>query len=124
MQIAGTYSPPFGPLTPEEDEEVVQSINQAKPDVLWVGLGCPKQERWIYEHKHRLQVPVAIGIGAYFKFHSGQTKRAPTWVRNRGFEWLWRLWKEPKRIWRRVLIDTPNFAYHVGLELAGLRKYD
>jgi len=116
LKIAGTCSPPFRSLTPEEDEAVVRMINHAKPDVLWVGLGCPKQERWIYEHKDRLAVPVAIGVGASFKFYSGQVKRAPAWVGDHGFEWLWRLILEPQRIWRRVIIDAPHFAFHVAME--------
>ena len=124
LQVAGTYSPPFGPIAPEEDEEIVQMINESKTDVLWVGLGCPKQERWIFEHKDRLDVPVAIGVGAYFKFHSGHVKRAPALVGDLGFEWLWRFLHEPRRLWRRVLIDGPRFACNVILELTGLKKYD
>ena len=124
LEIAGTFSPPFRPITPEEDEEIIGMINGSKPDVLWIGLGCPKQERWIFEHQDRLDVPVAIGVGAYFKFNSGQVKRAPASLRNLGFEWLWRLLHEPRRVWRRVLIDGPRFGCNVILELTGLKKYD
>lgn len=124
LQVAGVYSPPFRPLTGEEDEAVVRLINESAPDILWVGLGCPKQEKWIYEHKDRLKVPVAIGVGAYFKFHGGQIKRAPRWLRDRGFEWLWRLMLEPRRIWPRVLIDGPRFGWHIALEMYGHRKYE
>lgn len=124
LKIAGAYSPPFRPLTPEEDDEIVGTINSSGADVLWVALGCPTQERWIFEHKDRLNVPVAAGVGAYFKFHSGQVKRAPAWLGNSGFEWLWRLSREPRRVWRRVLIDGPQFAGHSLLEISGLRKYD
>ncbi len=90
-QVVGTISPPFRPLTKEEDEKMIQSINQAKPDVLWVALGMPKQDRWIYDHRHRLKVPVAIGVGAAFAFVSGDVKRVPEPIGAWGLEWLWRL---------------------------------
>lgn len=123
LQIVGLHSPPFRPLTPEEDESIVESINQAKPDVLWVGLGLPKQEWWINQHRERLNVPVAVGAGASFKFFAGSVSRAPAWLRNLGFEWLWRLFQEPGRVWRRVFLDAPRFAGLVVLELSGLKKY-
>lgn len=103
---------------------LIAKINDAKPDVLWVGLGLPKQERWIFEHREQLRVPVVVGVGAAFKFLAGTVRRAPAWVGDHGFEWLWRLAHEPKRIWRRVLIAGPQFVGHVVLELAGLRKYN
>jgi N-acetylglucosaminyldiphosphoundecaprenol N-acetyl-beta-D-mannosaminyltransferase len=123
-KIVGTFSPPFRPLTPEEDEKVVKMINDAQPDVVWVGLGCPKQDLWIFEHKDRLKVPVAAGVGAAFLFHSGRVKRVPEWVGRNGLEWLWRFIQEPKKLWRRDLIEGPRFVWHVLMELAGLRKYD
>jgi N-acetylglucosaminyldiphosphoundecaprenol N-acetyl-beta-D-mannosaminyltransferase len=123
-RVAGTFSPPFRPLSPEEDDEHVRLINEARPDVLWVGLGLPKQDLWIFEHKDRLDVPVAIGVGAAFGFLSGKVKRAPAWIGNLGFEWLWRLLAEPRKLWRRDLLDGPRFLAHVFLELTGLRKYD
>lgn len=123
-RVAGVYSPPFRPLTPNEDEEIVQKINASGAHVLWVGLGLPKQERWIHAHKDRLTVPVAIGVGACFSFFSGKVKRAPLWVGRVGFEWLWRFAMEPKKLWRRDLIDGPQFLFHVALELLGLKKYD
>ncbi len=109
LKIAGMHSPPFRELTMEEDVEEVAMINASGADILWVGLGLPKQEQWIYEHQHRLQVPVAIGVGAAFKFLSGQVRRAPRWIGDNGLEWLWRLAFEPKRVWRRVFIDGPHF---------------
>lgn len=124
LVIAGVHSPPFRPLTPEEDDTVVRTINQSGADVLWVGLGMPKQERWIYEHRDRLRVPVAVGAGASFKFLIGTVRRAPSWVRNGGFEWLWRFSREPHRMWRRVFIDAPQFVSLVALELSGLKKHD
>ncbi|HPD13473.1 MAG TPA: WecB/TagA/CpsF family glycosyltransferase [Planctomycetota bacterium] len=122
--VAGTFSPPFGAVSPEEDEAHVRMINEARPDVLWVGLGLPKQERWIAEHQKRLRVPVAVGVGAAFGFLSGRVKRAPAWVGRCGFEWLWRLVHEPRKVWRRDFLDGPRFLGHVLLELSGLRKYE
>ena len=123
LKIVGAHSPPFRPLTPEEDEDIIRSINQAKPHVLWVALDMPQQERWIHEHRDRLKVPVVVGAGASFKFLSGTVRRAPSWLSNRGFEWLWRLSHEPRRVWRRVFIDAPQFVALVALELTGLKKY-
>jgi N-acetylglucosaminyldiphosphoundecaprenol N-acetyl-beta-D-mannosaminyltransferase len=123
-RIAGTYSPPFRPLTPKEDEAIVRRINLARPDVLWVGLGTPKQDRWISERKERLEVPVAAGVGAAFGFLSGRVSRAPEWMGRCGMEWAWRVAHEPRKLWRRVLLDGPRFATHACLELAGLRRYE
>lgn len=121
--VAGMYSPPFRAMSKEEDEEIVSMINDARPDVLWVGLGCPKQDQWIYDHKDRLQVPVAIGVGAVFRFQAGIVERVPEWIGRLGFEWAWRFIKEPKKLWRRDLLEGPRFVWHVLLELADLRKY-
>ena len=123
LRIVGAVSPPFRPLTPEEDAEMVAKINQAKPDVLWVGLGMPAQDQWIYDHRQVLNVPVAVGTGASFKFIAGTASRAPKLVRNLGFEWLWRLAHEPKRVWRRVVLDAPRFILLVSLQLSGIKKY-
>jgi len=117
LKIVGFYSPPFRPLTQKEDEEIIEKINQEKPDILWVALGLPQQERWIFEHRDKLEVPVVIGVGAAFKFLSGKVKRAPTWMGNHGLEWLWRFFQEPRKLWRRVFIDTPMFIFLVLLEL-------
>ncbi len=122
-QVAGLYSPPYRALTPEEDRQVVEMINAARPDVLWVALGLPKQDLWIYEHKDRLTVPVAIGVGAAFRFLAGTVKRAPKRVGDAGFEWAWRFVMEPSKLWRRA-IEAPQFVFHVALELAGLKRYD
>jgi len=124
LKIVGHRSPPFRPLSAEEDAADVDAINKAAPDVLWVGLGMPKQEQWIYEHRSQLKTVIAIGAGAAFKFASGDVNRGPSSMRNLGFEWLWRLASEPKRIWRRVFIDAPQFIGLVALELVGLRKFN
>jgi N-acetylglucosaminyldiphosphoundecaprenol N-acetyl-beta-D-mannosaminyltransferase len=111
-RIADVLSPPFRPITAEEDSAMIDRINEAKPDVLWVGLGMPKQDWWIYNHLERLRVPVVAGVGAAFQFLAGGVKRAPAWVGDNGFEWLWRLAAEPRKLWRRDLIDGPRFLAH------------
>jgi N-acetylglucosaminyldiphosphoundecaprenol N-acetyl-beta-D-mannosaminyltransferase len=122
--VCGTYSPPFRPLTPAEDEEVVRMINAAAPDVVWVGLGMPKQDRWIFEHKDKLNAPVAIGVGAAFRFHAGVVKRVPKVIGDLGLEWIWRFVMEPKKLWRRDLIAGPQFLFCVALELLGRKTYE
>jgi N-acetylglucosaminyldiphosphoundecaprenol N-acetyl-beta-D-mannosaminyltransferase len=123
ITIAGTYSPPFRALTADEDEALLELINGARPDVLWVALGLPKQERWIFQHRHRLNVPLVLGVGAALKFLAGTVKRAPDAVGHLGLEWLWRFAHEPRRLWRRVLIDAPQFVGLAGLDVTGLRKF-
>lgn len=111
-RVVGTHSPPFRPPTAAEDAADVARINAAGADVLWVGLGLPKQERWIHAHRGQLEVPVVIGVGAAFGFLSGQVRRVPRWLGDAGFEWAWRLAMEPRKLWRRDLIDGPRFLYH------------
>jgi N-acetylglucosaminyldiphosphoundecaprenol N-acetyl-beta-D-mannosaminyltransferase len=124
LEVAGTYSPPFRSLTSEEDARVVEMINGAAPDVLWVGLGCPKQESWMYEHCKQLRVPVLVGVGQAFDLHAGRLKQAPAWMREHGLEWLFRLMAEPRRLWRRYLIYNSEFVFSELLELLGVRKFD
>jgi N-acetylglucosaminyldiphosphoundecaprenol N-acetyl-beta-D-mannosaminyltransferase len=123
-KVVGTFSPPFRSLTQEEGKQVIKMINYKRPDVLWVALGTPKQDRWIFEHKEKLKVPIAIGVGAAFRFLSGHVKQAPEWVGNYGLEWVWRFFQEPKKLIRRNLIDVPQFVTLAFLELIGLKKYD
>jgi N-acetylglucosaminyldiphosphoundecaprenol N-acetyl-beta-D-mannosaminyltransferase len=101
LQVAGTCCPPFRDLTPAEDLDAVDQINRAKPDIVWVGLGSPKQEKWMAEHIGRIDAASLIGVGAAFDFHSGRVKWAPSWMRKIGIEWAYRLATEPKRMWRR-----------------------
>lgn len=114
LDIVGTYSPPFRPLTDAEDAEIVRKILDAKTDILWVGLGCPKQEKWMADHVQRLPGVTLIGIGAAFDFHTGRIERAPIWMQRNGLEWLHRLLSEPKRLWRRYLVLAPRFALLAG----------
>jgi len=118
LVVAGSYSPPFRSLSAIEDDAIVDRINAARPDVVWVGLGLPKQEQWIVDHQHRLEVPVCVAVGAAFKFAGGSVRRAPTWMGEHGLEWVWRFVHEPARLWRRVLMDIPLFTGLVLMELA------
>jgi len=122
LRVAGTYCPPFRALTDEEDREVVATIEGARADIVWVGLSTPKQERWMSEHRKRLNVPVLIGVGAAFDFHTERVARAPKWMGDNGLEWLFRLAMEPRRLWRRYLVYGSEFIVLVMLELMGLRK--
>jgi len=123
IRMVGAHSPPFRPLTPEEDEEVVRRINVARPDIVWVGLGTPKQERWMEAHRDRLEASVLIGVGAAFDFHSGAKRQAPRWMQNSGLEWLFRLANEPRRLWRRYLVNNTWFVTLVLAEACGLKTY-
>jgi N-acetylglucosaminyldiphosphoundecaprenol N-acetyl-beta-D-mannosaminyltransferase len=123
LQIAGAYCPPFRPLTQQEDEKVVSMINSVRADVVWVGLGAPKQERWMSEHQGRLKAHVLVGVGAAFDFHTGRIAQAPPWMREHGLEWFFRLSREPARLWRRYLIYGTQFVALVLLESLGLKKF-
>jgi N-acetylglucosaminyldiphosphoundecaprenol N-acetyl-beta-D-mannosaminyltransferase len=110
IQVVGGYSPPFRPLSDEEREAVAAEINHARPDVVWVGIGVPKQEKWMAEMRDRLDAPVLVGVGAAFDFHAGLVPQAPSWMQSAGLEWLYRLAKEPRRLWRRYLTYNPRFV--------------
>jgi len=124
LQVVGTFSPPFRPLTLKEDEQIVQMINEADPDIVWVGLSTPKQELWMAEHRERLKAPVLIGVGAAFDFLSGRKPQAPRWMQRSGLEWLFRLVNEPKRLWKRNLVNNPTFLVLVILQILGIKKYN
>jgi N-acetylglucosaminyldiphosphoundecaprenol N-acetyl-beta-D-mannosaminyltransferase len=123
VRTVGTHSPPFRPLTEEEKVEVDRRIQAAAPDVIWVGLSTPKQERWMYEHRRWLGVPLMAGVGAAFDFIAGTAKQAPTWAQENGLEWVFRLSQEPRRLWRRYLVLGPQFVWNVLVELFGLKKF-
>jgi N-acetylglucosaminyldiphosphoundecaprenol N-acetyl-beta-D-mannosaminyltransferase len=116
IQIAGTRCPPFRPLTEEEIAETALAINRSGADVVWCGLGCPKQERWMARFRPLLDAPVLIGVGAGFDFASGEVPLAPRWIQRSGFEWLFRLASEPRRLWPRYSRVVPKFIYHVAAD--------
>jgi N-acetylglucosaminyldiphosphoundecaprenol N-acetyl-beta-D-mannosaminyltransferase len=109
LPVAGSHSPPFRPLTVEEGEAVVDRINAAEPDIVWVGLSTPKQERWMAQYRTMLTAPVLIAVGAAFDIHAGLLPQAPRWMQRSGLEWLYRVFREPKRLWRRYLANNPRF---------------
>ncbi len=110
LRVVGTYSPPFRPLTAEEDAALVERLDAAAPDLLWVGLSTPKQERWMAAHVGRVQAPVLLGVGAAFDIHAGTLAQAPRWMQRSGLEWAYRLFREPRRLWRRYTSMIPRFA--------------
>jgi N-acetylglucosaminyldiphosphoundecaprenol N-acetyl-beta-D-mannosaminyltransferase len=110
IHVVGGYSPPFRELTADEEEMVVEQINEAQPDVLWVGIGVPKQEKWMARMQDRVEVPVMCGVGAAFDFHSGRISQAPPWMQERGLEWIYRIAQEPRRLLPRYLWFNPQFV--------------
>ena len=110
-RIVGTFSPPFRPLTSQEDQDAIDRINAARPDVLWVGLGAPRQDRWIHERLPSLKVPVAIGVGAAFSFIAGTVQRCPEWMGSMGLEWAYRFAKEPKKLWKPRFDRRPQIPF-------------
>jgi N-acetylglucosaminyldiphosphoundecaprenol N-acetyl-beta-D-mannosaminyltransferase len=123
LQVVGTYSPPFHALTPEEDRQIVNEINASQPDILWVGLGTPKQELWMAAHLGKVDASLMIGVGAAFDFLAGIKKQAPPWMRRSGLEWFFRLLTEPGRLWKRYLINNPLFIIFLIGQIFGINKY-
>ena len=112
IQIAGMYSPPYRPLTEEEDKEAVKIINESNPDIIWVGLGAPKQEKWMADHKGKVS-GLMFGVGAGFDYHAGKLKRAPKWMQKISMEWFMRLLQDPKRLWKRYLVTNIKFIWYI-----------
>ncbi len=123
LVVAGYRSPPFRPLTEKEDAADVAAINEARPDYVWVGLGMPKQEKWMASHVGRIDATALLGIGAAFDFHAGTKPRAPAWMQRSGFEWLFRLASEPRRLAHRYLIDNTIFVARTVQQLTGQKSY-
>ncbi|HYR93986.1 MAG TPA: WecB/TagA/CpsF family glycosyltransferase [Methylomirabilota bacterium] len=116
--VAGAYSPSFGPLSPSDDREMVERVNRSGARILFVALGAPRQDNWIWAHRYELDVRVALGVGCSLDVLAGSVPRAPLWMQRSGLEWLYRLGLEPRRLWRRYLIkDAPMFARLVAASL-------
>jgi len=109
VQIVGGYSPPHRPLSEEEQEAVAEEINRSRADVVWIGIGVPKQEKWMAQMRARLDVPLLVGVGAAFDFHAGLVPQAPNWIQEAGLEWAYRFAHEPRRLWRRYVRYNPRF---------------
>ncbi len=124
LQVAGIESPPFCQLTPAEDQEMVERMRAARPDIVWVGIGSPRQERWMSDHLERLDVPALVGVGAAFDFLSGNKPQAPRWIQRSGLEWLFRLASEPRRLWKRYILGYPVFIWRVLLQQLGWLNVD
>jgi N-acetylglucosaminyldiphosphoundecaprenol N-acetyl-beta-D-mannosaminyltransferase len=116
LMVGATISPPFRKLSPKEDQEIIHQVNRSGIQVLFVGLGCPKQEIWMAEHRGKVRA-VMVGVGAAFDFHAGMIRQAPSWMQKMGLEWLFRLIQEPKRLWRRYLYNNPRFVFYIIGEL-------
>ena len=123
LQVVGEFSPPFRTLSDEEENQIIEMINQADPDVIWVGLGTPKQDLWMAKNRPKLNAPVLIAVGAAFDFHTNRVPQAPAWMQRIGLEWLYRFVQEPGRLWYRYLIYNPLFILKIIEQKLGLRKY-
>jgi N-acetylglucosaminyldiphosphoundecaprenol N-acetyl-beta-D-mannosaminyltransferase len=120
-KIVGMFPPPFKPMSEWDNDKFVQMINDANPDFIWVGLGAPKQERWMYEQYKNLDKGILFGIGAGFDYLAGNTRHAPQWMKNSSLEWVYRLFQEPKRLWKRYLTTIPQFLFFTLFELIGIK---
>ena len=123
-QVVGCLTPPVAPIPALCTPDVAASINEAKPDIVWVGISTPKQEQWMARMRPMLEAPVLIGVGAAFDFHAGAVRQAPAWIQRAGMEWAFRLAQEPRRLWRRYLFDNPRFLAETALQKTRLRRYD
>lgn len=124
LQIVGCYSPPFRPLNHEELAQLTSELEVLNPDVIWVGLSTPKQERFMADHRDELPARLLVGVGAAFDIHTGAIKDAPGWMKNSGLQWLHRLIQEPQRLWRRYLLNNPRFAWKVLMQFLGVQKFE
>jgi N-acetylglucosaminyldiphosphoundecaprenol N-acetyl-beta-D-mannosaminyltransferase len=122
-RITGTYSPPFRPMTSIEERELAAKVRLAKPDIIWVGLSTPKQERFMARYLPMLDTTLMIGVGAAFLFHTGAIQDSPAWMKQVGLQWLHRLIQEPARLWKRYLLNNPLFLVHAFLQIMGWKRY-
>jgi N-acetylglucosaminyldiphosphoundecaprenol N-acetyl-beta-D-mannosaminyltransferase len=123
LQVVGTFEPPFRPLNADERAKLRQLIDASRPDVMWVGLSTPKQEKFMAEYLGCLEVTLMIGVGAAFDFHAGRIRQAPRWMQRSGLEWFFRLCCEPRRLWRRYFKNNPLFLFRIFCQFTGLRKF-
>ena len=123
-KIVGTYAPPFRPLNERESTDLSRTIDRIRPDIIWVGLSTPKQERFMAEYLPRLNSTLMIGVGAAFDFHTGRLKDSPAWLKQLGLQWLHRLYQEPTRLWKRYAVNNPAFLAQAALQLTGFRLFE
>jgi N-acetylglucosaminyldiphosphoundecaprenol N-acetyl-beta-D-mannosaminyltransferase len=124
LRVAGFYSPPFRELSEDENDTIIEDINRSGADLVWVGLSTPKQERWMAANVGRVRAAALLGVGMAFDVHAGLLPQAPRAIQNSGFEWLYRLWNEPRRLWRRYLYANPRFLIGVARSRPYLRSQD
>ena len=124
LRVVGTYTPPFRPLNAEEEAGLACMVAETKPDFFWVGLSTPKQERFMDQYIGKLDAKLMFGVGAAFDIHTGRIKDAPYWMKVTGVQWLHRIYQDPKRLWKRYLVNNPKFVYRIMLELLGIAKYE
>jgi N-acetylglucosaminyldiphosphoundecaprenol N-acetyl-beta-D-mannosaminyltransferase len=123
LQIVGTYTPPFTLLTHEEQADLLADIQKTRPHIVWVGLSTPKQERFMAEYLDRLHVPLLVGVGAAFDYHTGRLRDCSPWIKRAGLQWLHRLLQDPRRLWKRYLRNNPAFLWRITLQMLKLRQY-
>ena len=123
MEIVGTYTPPFRRLTPDEEKTLHEKVRETRPDIFWVGLSTPKQEKFMAEYLPKLDATLMVGVGAAFDFLSGSVKQAPRWMQRSGLEWFYRLCSEPRRLAGRYFKNNPIFVAKIAMQLSGLKKY-
>jgi N-acetylglucosaminyldiphosphoundecaprenol N-acetyl-beta-D-mannosaminyltransferase len=123
IAVVGTFTPPFRPLEPSEQLALESQIDAALPDIVWVGLSTPKQEKFMAANFRRFPSKIMVGVGAAFDIHTGHVKDAPKWIKDAGLQWAHRLWQEPGRLWKRYLVNNSTFLAAISLQLTGLRRY-
>jgi N-acetylglucosaminyldiphosphoundecaprenol N-acetyl-beta-D-mannosaminyltransferase len=124
VNIVGTFTPPFRALNKTEEIELITLVSKLKPDIIWTGVSTPKQELFMYEFLSKLETKVIIGVGAAFDFHTGRIKQAPSWIQRSGFEWLFRIFQEPGRLWKRYLIIIPTFIFLYIQEILRIKRFN
>jgi N-acetylglucosaminyldiphosphoundecaprenol N-acetyl-beta-D-mannosaminyltransferase len=123
IKIVGTYTPPFGPMSTEQEREFVRMVKELHPDILWVGISTPKQERFMAQYLPLLDTRLMFGVGAAFDYHTGRIQDCAEWIKQCGLQWLHRLLQDPRHLWKRYLLNNPAFVYAIALQLMGLRSY-
>jgi N-acetylglucosaminyldiphosphoundecaprenol N-acetyl-beta-D-mannosaminyltransferase len=124
IRVVGTFCPPFRPLNAEEENRLITQVAAVKPDLFWVGMSTPKQERFMAEYLSKLDLGIMLGVGAAFDVHTGRILDSPAWIKRIGMQWLHRLCQEPKRLWRRYAYIVPAFLFLISLQLLGIRRYE
>lgn len=123
LRVVGTYTPPFRPLNSGEEAALIETMARCKPDVIWVGLSTPKQERFMAQYLERFDTKLMVGVGAAFDIHTGHLRDAPAWMKSSGLQWVHRLVQEPQRLWKRYFVNNPRFLLRITLQLTGMTHY-